>query len=50
MMERPAALATLLQHLRFSTVDGARCKAVHCITVRPKGGIVVNVTPVSTGG
>jgi len=44
MMEMATALATLLQHVRFATVEGTRCEPVHRITLRPKGGMVLNIT------
>jgi cytochrome P450 len=43
MMEMVAALATLLQHVRFSTVEGTRCEPIHRITLRPKGGMVLKI-------
>jgi cytochrome P450 len=49
MMEMVAALATLLQHVRFSTVEGTRCEPVHRITLRPKGGMMLKVTPACAG-
>jgi cytochrome P450 len=43
MMEMVAALATLLQHVRFSTVEATRCEPIHRITLRPKGGMVLKI-------
>ncbi len=43
MMEMVAALATLLQHVRFSTIESTRCEPVHRITLRPKGGLVLKL-------
>jgi cytochrome P450 len=45
MMEMVAGLATLLQSVRFSPVDGARYEPVQRITLRPKGGLPLHVTP-----
>jgi hypothetical protein len=44
MMEVTAALATLLQHVRFFDVEGTRWEPVHRITLRPRGGMVPNIT------
>jgi cytochrome P450 len=48
MMEMVAALATLLQHVRFATVERTRCEPVHRITLRPKGGMVLKTTSAPT--
>ncbi len=48
MMEMVAALATLLQHVRFATVERTRCEPIHRITLRPKGGMVLKTTSAPT--
>jgi cytochrome P450 len=50
MIEMVAALATLLQHVRFSSVEGALCEPIRRITLRARGGMPVKVTPASTRG
>lgn len=45
MMEMVAGLATLLQSCRFATVAGAACEPIHRVTLRPKGGLPLHVTP-----
>jgi hypothetical protein len=50
MVENIAAPATPLQHLCFSSVAAARCEPIHRITLRPKGGMVLKLTPASTTG
>ncbi len=45
MMEMVAALATLLQDVRFSTDEATRCEPVQRITLRPKGGMVLKIRP-----
>ena len=47
MMEMVAGLATLLQSLRFATVNGARHEPIQRITLRPKGGLPLRVFPIS---
>ncbi len=45
MMEMVAGLATLLQRCRFAARDGDRHQLVHRVTLRPKGGLTLEVSP-----
>jgi cytochrome P450 len=45
MMEMVAGLTTLLQRLCFAAVEGARYEPVQRVTLRPKGGLPLKITP-----
>lgn len=46
MMEMMIALATLLPQVRLSPSEDTHCEPVHQITLRPKGGMRLNVEPI----
>ncbi|MGD9537752.1 MAG: cytochrome P450 [Alphaproteobacteria bacterium] len=45
MMEMVAGLTTLIQHVRFAAVEGARYEPIQRVTLRPKGGLPLKVAP-----
>ena len=45
MMEMLVALSTLLPQVRFSPSADTQCQPVHQITLRPKGGLKLMITP-----